>query len=392
MEKHVRWLMFVWIFSSLSVAECQLPTKDKPPILLGMSTALSGPAQYLGESMRDGVQVYFNKVNCLGGVHGREVKLITRDDGYQPRAALMNVKKLITQDGVLAIMGNVGTPTAKLTAPYIVQEKRVFYAPYTGAGILRNQPVDEYIFNFRASYGQELKSIIKHIFKNGIKPGEIAFLLQDDAYGQAGFNAAEQVLTDYGFRHMDELPVTKYSRNTVEVDDAIMSLLDLATPPKAIIIVGAYAASAKFINHSYNLFPRTLFYNLSFSGATALSNKLDVSSDRVFITQVVPFLAHHSVLQQAFTGDLQVYLPHGVANEISFEGYLSANLLIEALWQFEGTINAEGIKNALEQLSRSEIDFGSPLSFSSKDHQASDKVWMMQYQYKKGFIKQVEDE
>ncbi|WP_298773992.1 ABC transporter substrate-binding protein [uncultured Shewanella sp.] len=392
MEKHVRWLILVWAFSSLSVAECQLIMNDKPPILLGMSTALSGPAQYLGESMRDGVQVYFDKVNCLGGVHGREIKLIIRDDGYQPNAALMNVRRLIEQDEVLAIMGNVGTPTAKLTAPFIIQHKRVFYAPYTGAGILRDQPVDKYIFNFRASYGQELQAIIKHIFKNGIKPGEIAFLLQDDAYGQAGFTAAKQVLMDYGFRYIDELPVTKYPRNTVEVDDAIMSLLDLVNPPKAIIIVGAYAASAKFINHSYNLFPRTLFYNLSFSGATALSNKLAVSSDRVFITQVVPFLAHHSVLKQMFIDDLHEYLPHGVANEISFEGYLSANLLIEALLQFEGVINAEGIKNALEELSVSQIDFGSSLSFSRNDHQASDKVWMLQYQYKKGFIKQVEDE
>ncbi|WP_299493586.1 ABC transporter substrate-binding protein [uncultured Shewanella sp.] len=390
MGRQVCGLLLVWLFSGLSAAECQLPTSEQPPILLGMSTALSGPAQYLGESMRDGIQVYFNKVNCLGGVHGRSIELIVRDDGYQPDAALINVKKLITQDGVLAIIGNVGTPTAKVTAPYITQQKRVFYAPYTGAGILRNQPVDKFIFNFRASYGQEMQAIVKHIFKNGIKPGEIAFLLQDDAYGQAGFNAAEQVLTDYGFRHMNELPVTKYPRNTVEVDNAIMSLLDLSKSPKAIIIVGAYAASAKFINHSYNLFPRTLFYNLSFSGATALSNKLDVSSDRVFITQVVPFLFHSSVSQQAFKGDINLFLPNATANEISFEGYLSANLFIEALQRYDGEINSTGIRSALELLSTSQIDFGSPLTLSKTDHQASDKVWMMQYQYKKGFIKQVE--
>ncbi|WP_299007592.1 ABC transporter substrate-binding protein [uncultured Shewanella sp.] len=392
MEKHVHWLMFVWTFSSLSFAECQLPTNDKPPIVLGMSTALSGPVQYLGESMRDGVQAYFNKVNCLGGLHGREVKLITRDDGYQPSAALMNVKKLIMQDEVLAIIGNVGTPTAKLTAPYITQQKRVFYAPYTGAGILRNQPADEYIFNFRASYAQEMQAIIKHIFKNGIKPGEIAFFLQDDAYGQAGLNAATKVLTHYGFTHMDELPVTRYPRNTVDVDGAIIQLLDLVKPPKAIILVGAYAASAKFINHSYNLFSHTLFYNLSFSGATALSNELAVSSDRVFITQVVPFLAHTSVIKEVFKGDLNMFLPNVMPNEISFEGYLSAYLFIEALQQYMEEINAEGIKSALEALSVSQIDFGSSLSFSSTDHQASDKVWMMQYQYQKGFVKQVEEE
>ena len=83
-----------------------------------MSTALSGPAQYIGQSMRDGMLAWFEKINCAGGMHGYEIDMIVRDDGYQPQSALDNMKKLVLEDEVLAVVGNVGTPTAKLAAPF----------------------------------------------------------------------------------------------------------------------------------------------------------------------------------------------------------------------------------------------------------------------------------
>lgn len=374
---------------AMARSECTDAVHLQPDMKLGMSTALSGPAQYLGQSMRDGMLAYFAKTNCAGGLRGHRIELVVRDDGYQPDSALNNVKKLVQQDQVMAVLGNVGTPTAKLVAPYLQEQKTVFFAPYTGAGILRESPPQSHIFNFRASYEQELQAIVDFIIKSGIKPGRIAFFLQDDAYGTAGLMAATNVLQQKGYKRVDELVVTRYPRNSLQVEDAILEMLDMPKPPKAVIIVGAYAASAKFINYSHNLFPETLYFNLSFTGASALGTSLKIASNRVFVSQVVPFLGNGLALSHDFRQDMATFIPDGQVNEISFEGYIAARLLVESLRQQKAEFTRQGIRDALERTDEIEVGFGVPLRFSAYDHQASNKVWLLQYQQGQGFTKKV---
>lgn len=365
---------------------------DNKVIKLGMSTALSGPAQYIGQSMRDGMLAWFAKINCSGGLHGHQIELIVRDDGYQPQSSRKNMQRLIQDDEVLAVVGNVGTPTAALAAPYAQQNETPFFAPYTGAGMLRKSPPESYIFNFRASYQQELETIINFIVKSGIKPGRIAFFLQDDAYGAAGLLAATNVLKQKGYKYIDELVVTRYPRNSLKVEDAILEMLDMPRPPKAVIIVGAYAASAKFINYSHNLFPDTLYFNLSFTGASALGNSLDIASNRVFVSQVVPYLGNGLALSHDFRQDMETFVPEGQSNEISFEGYIAAKLLTESVRKVEGQLTRQTIRDALENTPEIDIGFGVPLRFSANDHQASNKVWLLQYEQDKGFTIKVKGE
>ncbi|MEE8527628.1 MAG: ABC transporter substrate-binding protein, partial [Gammaproteobacteria bacterium] len=69
-----------------------------PPIRLGMTAALSGPAQSLGTGMKIGIESYFDRVNWDGGVHGRKLELIVMDDGYVPEAAMRNMHALIDEE------------------------------------------------------------------------------------------------------------------------------------------------------------------------------------------------------------------------------------------------------------------------------------------------------
>ncbi|MCK5498158.1 MAG: ABC transporter substrate-binding protein, partial [Gammaproteobacteria bacterium] len=88
-----------------------------------MSTALSGPAQSLGIEMKVGIESYFARINEEGGVYGRRLKFITLDDGYVPEAAIRNMHILIDEEKVLAVLGNVGTPTAAVTIPIATEKK-----------------------------------------------------------------------------------------------------------------------------------------------------------------------------------------------------------------------------------------------------------------------------
>ena len=92
-------------------------------IKIGMSTALEGPAKGLGQNVRLGVEAYFNRVNGAGGVNGEKLELVALDDGYEPDRAAPNMRKLIKDEGVVSVIGNVGTPTAIVTVPIANEEK-----------------------------------------------------------------------------------------------------------------------------------------------------------------------------------------------------------------------------------------------------------------------------
>jgi len=81
-------------------------------VVVGQFAPFSGPAEQLGKRLNVGIQAYLQSVNAQGGIHGRRLRLVTRDDGYEPDRAVAAAKGLIEQDNVFALVGSVGTPTA----------------------------------------------------------------------------------------------------------------------------------------------------------------------------------------------------------------------------------------------------------------------------------------
>lgn len=122
-------LFFLASSPSQARSECNIGHFNGEVFKLGMSTALSGPAQYIGQSMRDGMLALFERINCAGGMHGYEIDMIVRDDGYQPQSALDNMKKLVLEDEVLAVVGNVGTPRQNWPRPLRRKIKHRFMHP-----------------------------------------------------------------------------------------------------------------------------------------------------------------------------------------------------------------------------------------------------------------------
>ena len=120
------------------------PGVSSDKIVLGQSAAFDGPASALGLGMRLGMQAAFAEVNAAGGVNGRQIELKTYDDGYEPDAAIANTKKLIDEDQVFALIGEVGTPTSKAAQPIAKAAGVPFIGPFTGAGFLRD-PANDHV-------------------------------------------------------------------------------------------------------------------------------------------------------------------------------------------------------------------------------------------------------
>ncbi|MEJ2233322.1 MAG: ABC transporter substrate-binding protein, partial [Syntrophobacterales bacterium] len=134
-------------------------------VRLGSSLALSGHASFLGTQTLHGALSYIRAINEAGGVHGRSIKLISYDDGYDPPRCLENTQRLIVEDKVFALFCYVGTPTSVKIIP-LVQEARIpLVGLFTGAQILRN-PFQRHIINIRASYYQETGAVVRELVES----------------------------------------------------------------------------------------------------------------------------------------------------------------------------------------------------------------------------------
>ena len=232
----IRFFLVLVVFASCPF----LPTAgsaqgDSRPLVLGQSCALSGPAQNLGREMRAGLLAAFSLVNDNGGIHGREIKLLSRDDGYEPDEAVRNTKALISDDQVFALIGAVGTPTSMAVVPIVNESRIPFFGPFTGAEFLRT-PFQPYVINIRASYFQEMEKLASYLIDKK-KFTRVACFYQNDSYGFAGLEGIERALAKRGRQLVSK---GSYERNTVAVMGAMRDIYK--AEPEAVVLVGAYTA------------------------------------------------------------------------------------------------------------------------------------------------------
>src|SRR5262249_57833734 len=134
-------------------------------IRFGIAAPFSGSARELGRQMKLGIETAFNRANEAGGIDGRMLKLFAADDGYEPGRTPDAMKQLYEKDQVFGIIGNVGTPTAGVAIPYSLERKMLFFGAFTGSNVLRNDPPDRYVFNYRASYVEETDAAVRYLVK-----------------------------------------------------------------------------------------------------------------------------------------------------------------------------------------------------------------------------------
>ena len=348
-------------------------------ILFGMSAPFSGPAKELGRGMKTGIDIAFASANEAGGVNGRKLRLIALDDGYEPGRTGAVMKELAEQRKVFGFIGNVGTPTAEVSVPYALEKRLLFFGPFTGAGLLRRDPPDRYVFNYRASYAEETAATFKYLVEvKRIKPAEIAVFAQQDGYGEAGFNGVAKMLRKYD-RDPAQTVRVGYKRNTSDVQDAVDGIFKSRQKIRAVIMVPAYKPAARFIAAVKAERPDMIFSSVSFVGSNALADELMAIGPKVaegvIVTQVVPLPNSRATAVMKYQELLPRYSLGEKPDFVSLEGYLAAQLLIEATRRAGRDFTLESFVDGLEAMRGVDLGIGATLGFGMGEHQASHKVW-----------------
>ena len=362
--------VILWLFLGFK------PERD--PLIFGMSADFTGSNRELGREMQLGIETCFQEINEQGGVADRMLKLVALDDGYEPEPAKANMTELIEQRRVFAIIGNVGTPTAKVAIPVALENKILFFGAFSGAAILRNNPPDRYVFNYRASYAEEAAAIVRYFVEiKDLPPESIAVFSQDDSFGDDGFQGVVRTLRTYDIKEQDILHV-RYQRNHFQIEEAVARVLEAPERARAVVTVGTYKQTARFIGQVRQQNPDTLFSSVSFVGARALAEEfLETNpkwADGVIVTQVVPFYDANATGVIRYREALSNYFPNEQPSFVSLEGYIAAKILVEGLKRTK-TLNTENLIDTLETMDDLDFGTGSTFSFSPSDHQASNNVW-----------------
>ena len=348
-------------------------------IRFGLVGPFTGSARELGRQMKLGVETAFDQANDAGGVNGRALKLVAGDDGYEPSRTVGVIEHLVDSDQVFGFIGDVGTPTAAAALPYILDHRLLFYGAFTGAGLLRRDPPDRYVFNYRASYEEETAAAVRYLVKvRRVPPREIVVFAQQDAFGDSGFAGVSKAVRALPGDN-PEVVRLGYKRNSIDVAEAIQQMRQLRPRPKAVVMVATYRAAAKFIEQTKDLFPDLVYTNVSFVGSTTLADELMLLGPRyasgVVVTQVVPAVSSYATVILKYKAALAKYFPGEAPDYVSLEGYIEANVLIEALRRVGPHLDTETLVDALENLRNLDLGLGVTVSFTPGNHQGVHKVW-----------------
>jgi len=347
---------------------------EKKSIFLGASLPLSGINSHLGKDVVVGANTYFSHINAKGGVEGKKIEFIQYDDKYEPENTLTNTLKLIEKDEVFALFGFVGTPTVKRILPLISQNNIPFIAPYTGASFLRDGKHDT-IINFRSSYVEEIDALVRYLIgeKNISK---FAIFYQNDDYGEEGYIALSQALTKHNLKLSAE---GTYKRNTLSIHHAIHEIE--ASKPEAIILVGAYKPTARFIEKVKECCPQEIiFCPISFVNADALVDELKGDARNLLFSQTVPSYSDFTSQEAIeYANLLAFYYPNEKPSLVSYESFLSAKVVVKAFQSIRGAITPSSLTQALKNINPYTLD-NIPLGYHHS--QLLNKVYLSTYQNK----------
>ena len=282
-----RWATLLLAFYLASVvdrsgASAAAKGVDADTVVFGQSTCFTGPNRKLGLHYRTGIQAAFRERNDQGGVNGRSLELVSLDDAYEPDQAAANAERFVSEDNVLAVIGGVGTPTAKRIVPVLRTAKIPFVGPFTGADFLRDAKQYPNVVNLRAGYFDETRTLVDHIVYDRAK-SRLGIIYQDDAFGRSVLRNYKKVLDEYDIPILEK---TSFSRNTDAVHASLFALAKADLD--AILIVGAYPANSGIINLANSLGHEYIIANLSFVLSHELKKRVNAPSDRILVTEVMP--------------------------------------------------------------------------------------------------------
>jgi ABC-type branched-subunit amino acid transport system substrate-binding protein len=154
-------------------------------IIVGTTMPLSGGASLWGLPISGAMDAWFKKINDEGGIQGRKLRLVVKDDGYLPPRAVANTREMVERDGVFALVSSLGTANVFAVRDYVIETQTLWITPLASTDIWAGFRNKKYLFVTYPGYTDEGAFLTKYAVEN-LKAQKIAVFYQNDLYGQQG--------------------------------------------------------------------------------------------------------------------------------------------------------------------------------------------------------------
>ena len=331
-------------------------------ITLGQSTPLSGPQGDVGEDLVRGAKVYFDALNAKGGVNGRKVVLVSKDDVYDPKKTVANVEAFLAANDTLATFNVFGTQNNEMILPIAQKAGLPMLMPYSGAPSIRKTDYKG-LFNLRASYADEVDKLIQHLSTIGFK--KIAIAYQNNSYGKEVLNAAVAALERHNLK-----PVATASVEIDASDAAAATTKLLGAQPDALLL-GLVGKPSLDVIKDVNLARKGLqMYGPSPLASASNIKALGQDAVGLIVSQVMPFPQNMSVpvvreYQQAMKAAGFNDFTH-----LSLEGYIDAKVATEGLRRAGKDLTRESLIKTMQSIQSYDVG-GLEISFNKGAGSAS---------------------
>lgn len=310
-------------------------------VTFGMSTALSGPLGSNGIEQRDAVRAAFAAVNHAGGIHGRELRLIARDDAYDPRRCVENVQALIDEGQVFAFVSQIGTATTAAVIPTLEGAGIPLIGPATGSASVRS-PHHRQIFHVRPSYAEEVRCLVREMAKMGLT--NIAIVHLDNPLGREVLSEAQRVLAAEQIRTVGIHALDFDGKNAREIAHSIFE-----ARAGAVFVAATGSGAIDFVVEMRNLAAGLPIVGIS----VTFTDLARLSRERVTglaAAAVFPFqTSKRFALIRAFDADMA---GAGYEPKIGsgIEGWINAQVLIESMRRAGRDLTRDKLRAALASM------------------------------------------
>jgi len=346
-------LMMAWLPGQTARAQDGI-TKDA--ILVGRSAGITGAIAARMKPATEAINAYFDAVNEAGGINGRRLKLISLDDGNDPRRAAENSRKLVTQDKVFTLFAQSGTPQTQAVLPLLAELQVPLISTTSGADSLRKP--NKYLFHTKASYGQEIAKMAEHMASTGIS--RVAIVYSDDATGREGSQLAEAALQR---NKLNALASIGFKPGEVK---AALDKLARADA-QAVILASLAGPGVEFYKEFVNLPNRPQVFTWSIMVVEAIYKEVGAKAYGLVVSQIVPLPSDRTV---ALAREYQELLKKAKLEDGGYSGleaYVGARVLVEGLRRAGRAPTRDGLIAALEGIRDYDLG-GDVINFVGDEH------------------------
>ena len=330
---------------------------------IGQTAALTGPLAIPFVEMNKGIAAAFKEVNDRGGIDGRPVEFFSLDDGGAPEKAAENTATLLKKDQVFTMFACGGTTSVMGALKVLAEAKVPLLAPATGSDALR--PFNPLVFHTRASYAQELAKIARQLSSTGFTKMAVGYF--DNPFGKATLAAFEAAARATNNTQWKPFLVQETPEG---IEKAVQEIVQFQ--PNALMSLAIGASGIPFYKALRQRIKAPAF-SISFLGSRPLLAALGDAAIGITVAQVVPNPTNPAIPVVKAYQEAIKKLGNVDIGYSSFEGYVNARILIEALRRAGRAASREKFIEALHSMRPYDMG-GFEVRYGPNDHDGTDFV------------------